>query len=118
MCALYPQYNVMYALSCRTLLCHLYPRRDLFTPTFRLVMIDGDKKSVVNDFDKEQFLVGSCEGTVGVRVVTETRRVIFIAFCSVLNVLTNFEFEQAREVTERQFLLLLNPEDIFIWQKN
>ncbi|XP_070186464.1 ADAM 17-like protease [Littorina saxatilis] len=45
-----------------TLTCHLYPRKDLFTPTFRLVIVDGNKKREVNDFNKEQFLVGTCEG--------------------------------------------------------
>ena len=54
--------HMYYILSCRTLLCHLYPRKGLFTPTFRIVVIDGNKQSVVNDFNQEQFLVGSCEG--------------------------------------------------------
>ena len=49
-------------------MCHLYPRKDLFTPTFRLVIVDGSRKRVVDDFDKEQFLVGTCEGKVSVSI--------------------------------------------------
>ncbi|XP_076457007.1 ADAM 17-like protease [Babylonia areolata] len=44
-----------------TLVCHLYPRKNLFTPSFRLVVVDGTGENQVNDFDTEQFLVGTCE---------------------------------------------------------
>lgn len=45
-----------------TLTCHTYPRKDMFSPTFRLVVVRGEEHREVNDFDKEQFLVGSCKG--------------------------------------------------------
>lgn len=45
-----------------TLQCHLHPRQNMFTPTFKLVVIDGDSQEVINNFDKDQFLVGTCEG--------------------------------------------------------
>ncbi|KAL8593287.1 hypothetical protein ACOMHN_009940 [Nucella lapillus] len=47
-----------------TLVCHLYPRKNLFTSSFRLVVIDGDRKNMVSDFDTQQFLVGTCEDDV------------------------------------------------------
>lgn len=46
----------------RTFVCHLKVREDLFSPSFRLVVRNGDKKRVVNDFNKNQFYRGTCDG--------------------------------------------------------
>ncbi|XP_076460150.1 ADAM 17-like protease [Babylonia areolata] len=45
-----------------TLVCHLHPENNFFAPTFRLVVIDGNKKNLINNFDRDQFLTGTCEG--------------------------------------------------------
>ncbi|KAL8587544.1 hypothetical protein ACOMHN_000950 [Nucella lapillus] len=45
-----------------TLDCHLRPRKNMFSPAFKLVVIDGRHRKEITDFDKDQFLVGTCEG--------------------------------------------------------
>lgn len=46
----------------RTFACHIRPRKDLFAPKFRIVVRDGDKERVVNDFNQNQFNYGVCDG--------------------------------------------------------
>ncbi|KAK7506680.1 hypothetical protein BaRGS_00002155 [Batillaria attramentaria] len=54
--------EVTLAMFNRTFVCHLRPRKDLFSPTFRLVVRNGNQQREVNDFNKNQFYRGSCEG--------------------------------------------------------
>ena len=60
-------------MCCRTLVCHLRPQKRLFAQRFRLVVVDGSKKSVASDYDKDQILEGTCEGKMTLEFETICR---------------------------------------------
>ncbi|PVD37695.1 hypothetical protein C0Q70_00295 [Pomacea canaliculata] len=52
--------TVMLSMFNQTFICHLQPRTNFFSPTFRLVVMNNGQESIIHDFQKDQFLVGTC----------------------------------------------------------